>query len=74
LADEAFQVPPIIIRMLQTRELCKKHDLSSVRFVYSGAAPLGEETIQELLANYPKWTVGQAYGMSSQKNLAVTAY
>ncbi|KAL2211451.1 acetyl-CoA synthetase-like protein [Sarocladium strictum] len=62
--EQLIVVPPIIIRMLQTRELCKKHDLSSVRFVYSGAAPLGEETIQELLANYPKWTVGQAYGMT----------
>jgi acyl-coenzyme A synthetase/AMP-(fatty) acid ligase len=48
--------------MLQTRELCRKYDLSSVRFVYSGAAPLGEETISELLSLYPKWVIGQAYG------------
>jgi hypothetical protein len=48
--------------MLQCRDICKKFDLSSVRFVYSGAAPLGQETIQELLELYPKWTVAQAYG------------
>ena len=48
--------------MIQSHDLCRKYDLSTVRYVYSGAAPLGEETIQELLSLYPKWTVGQAYG------------
>ncbi|KAK4120124.1 acetyl-CoA synthetase-like protein [Parathielavia appendiculata] len=57
-------VPPIIIRMLQSRHLCKKYNLSSVRLVYSGAAPLGKETIEELLQLYPTWTVVQAYGMT----------
>ncbi|KAI1869798.1 hypothetical protein JX265_002030 [Neoarthrinium moseri] len=57
-------VPPIVIRMLQSRDVCSKYDLSSVRFVYSGAAPLGEETIEDLKKIYPKWTVAQAYGMT----------
>jgi acyl-coenzyme A synthetase/AMP-(fatty) acid ligase len=56
------KVPPIIIRMLQFRDICKKYDLSSVRFVYSGAAPLGQETIRKLLDYYPNWSVAQAYG------------
>jgi long-subunit acyl-CoA synthetase (AMP-forming) len=50
--------------MLQSRDLCRKYNLSSVRLVYSGAAPLGEETIEELLQIYPTWTVVQAYGMT----------
>lgn len=58
-----FKVPPIIIRLLRTQDVCQKFDLSSVRFVSSGAAPLGDETIGELKAIYPKWTIGQAYGM-----------
>ncbi|KAF3010343.1 hypothetical protein E8E14_008306 [Neopestalotiopsis sp. 37M] len=57
-------VPPIVIRMIQMKDCCSKYDLSSVRFVYSGAAPLGEETIKELNAIYPKWTIAQAYGMT----------
>ncbi|KAI8648175.1 hypothetical protein NCS57_01485300 [Fusarium keratoplasticum] len=57
-------VPPIIIRMLQLKDTCAKYDLSSVKFLYSGAAPLAEETMQELKNIYPGWTVGQAYGMT----------
>jgi acyl-coenzyme A synthetase/AMP-(fatty) acid ligase len=48
--------------MLQSRDICSKFDLSSVRFVYSGAAPLGEETVRELKKIYPSWTVAQGYG------------
>ncbi|KAM5380142.1 hypothetical protein ACJZ2D_003789 [Fusarium nematophilum] len=57
-------VPPVIITLLQSREICAMYDLSSVKFLYSGAAPLGEETIQEIQSIYPDWTIGQAYGMT----------
>ncbi|KAK0752619.1 4-coumarate-CoA ligase 2 [Schizothecium vesticola] len=62
--EKLIIVPPIIIRMLQSHDICKRYDLSSVRFVFSGAAPLGQETIQNLLEIYPTWTVAQAYGMT----------
>lgn len=62
--EQLIIVPPIIIRMLQSHDICKRYDLSSVRFVFSGAAPLGQETIQNLLELYPTWTVAQAYGMT----------
>ena len=48
--------------MLRNKDVCKKYDLSSVRLVYSGAAPLGDETVQQVKDLYPKWTVAQAYG------------
>ncbi|PNP76101.1 hypothetical protein FNYG_10659 [Fusarium nygamai] len=57
-------VPPIVIQMLDRRELCRKYDLSSVRFVYTGAAPLGKETVDDLLSLYPTWRLGQGYGMT----------
>lgn len=57
------QVPPIIITMLRNKKTCQKYDLSSVRFVYSGAAPLGNETIDEVQKMYPTWIIAQAYGM-----------
>ncbi|ELQ38951.1 4-coumarate-CoA ligase 2 [Pyricularia oryzae Y34] len=57
-------VPPIIVAMLHRRELCAQYDLSSVRFVFCGAAPLGQETVVRLAREYPAWTVGQAYGMT----------
>jgi acyl-coenzyme A synthetase/AMP-(fatty) acid ligase len=52
----------MIIQMLSGKEVCKKYDLSSVRFVFSGAAPLGEETMAALERLIPSCVVGQAYG------------
>ena len=52
----------MIIQLLRERETCKRYDLSSVRFVFSGAAPLGEETIHKIEQRFPTWNVGQAYG------------
>jgi acyl-coenzyme A synthetase/AMP-(fatty) acid ligase len=48
--------------MLRNQDICRKYDLSSVRLLYSGAAPLGPETIQEVNSLYPTWSIGQAYG------------
>lgn len=56
-------VPPILIQMLSNQELCKKYDLSSVRFAFSGAAPLGTETMNDILKMYPNWNLCQGYGV-----------
>lgn len=58
-----FQVPPIVIRMTRSPDECKKYNLDSVRVVFCGAAPLGEETIQNMVKLFPKWRVVQGYGM-----------
>lgn len=55
-------VPPILIQMLHNKEQCDKYDLSSVRWVFSGAAPLGSEVPEALMRRYPQWGVGQGYG------------
>ena len=55
-------VPPILIQMLANQDLCRSFDLSSVRFVFTGGAPLARETIEGLLSLYPNWHIGQAYG------------
>ncbi|EFX02406.1 phenylacetyl-ligase [Grosmannia clavigera kw1407] len=57
-------VPPILVRLMQTQDICSKYDLSSIRFFYCGAAPIGEETIDELKRFYPHWVIGQGYGMT----------
>ena len=62
LTAKTNQVPPILLQILRSRDVCAEYDLSSVRFLFSGAAPLGEETIQELSQLYPRWTIAQAYG------------
>ncbi|KAL2198596.1 hypothetical protein P885DRAFT_32273 [Corynascus similis CBS 632.67] len=57
-------VPPIVVRMLSSKDLLKKYDLSSVRMIFTGAAPLGKETAEEVTRLYPKWRLGQGYGMT----------
>ncbi|TVY37545.1 Acyl-CoA ligase, partial [Lachnellula subtilissima] len=59
-----FLVPPIIIQMAKNQPACSKYDLSSVTGIFTGAAPLGAETAQELQHIYPSWKIRQAYGLT----------
>lgn len=51
-----------MIQVIRNQDICSQYDLSSVRFLITGAAPLGSETVDEVKKQYPKWRVGQAYG------------
>ncbi|WZH48559.1 Regulatory protein [Fusarium acuminatum] len=62
--EQLSVVPPIIVQILSSQDKCKKYDLSCVRLVFSGAAPLGGETIAKLLELYPKWRISQGYGLT----------
>ncbi|RYP11303.1 hypothetical protein DL764_000121 [Monosporascus ibericus] len=57
-------VPPIIITLLRNAELCAEYDLSSIRLIYTGAAPMGAETHEEVRRAFPGWEVAQGYGMT----------
>jgi acyl-CoA synthetase (AMP-forming)/AMP-acid ligase II len=59
-----YLVPPIIIAMVKNEHLLKKYDLSSVRTIFTGAAPLGQETAEALQKQYPSWHVRQGYGLT----------
>lgn len=48
--------------MTKNKPILSKYDLSSVQAIITGAAPLGEETAQDLQNIFPKWVVRQAYG------------
>ncbi|GJN81302.1 hypothetical protein PLIIFM63780_004835 [Purpureocillium lilacinum] len=65
--EQLSVVPPMLIQMISNRDKCDKYDLSSVRWVFSGAAPLGSEVIDDLLKRYPSWRIGQGYGKSSPR-------
>jgi acyl-coenzyme A synthetase/AMP-(fatty) acid ligase len=56
------KVPPIIIQMTKNRGACSKSDLSRVRAIFTGAAPLGAELAKELQGIYPSWKIRQGYG------------
>ncbi|KAK2813974.1 hypothetical protein FQN50_000378 [Emmonsiellopsis sp. PD_5] len=59
---DSVVVPPIVIAMVKNAELMNKYDLSSVRSLITGAAPLGAETAEHLSRLQPSWSVLQAYG------------
>ncbi|KAL2043965.1 hypothetical protein N7G274_003485 [Stereocaulon virgatum] len=59
-----FLVPPIIIAMAKNKPVLDKFDLKSVRQIFTGAAPLGEETADELQRQYPSWKIRQGYGLT----------
>ena len=59
-----YIVPPIIIAMVKNREMTKKFDMSSVTSIFSGAAPLGKETAEDLAGQFPSWKIRQGYGLT----------
>lgn len=59
-----YLVPPMIIHMTKSKEILKQYDLSSVTACFTGAAPLGKETAEDLLSMFPKWAVRQGYGLT----------
>ncbi|KAF1999060.1 acetyl-CoA synthetase-like protein [Amniculicola lignicola CBS 123094] len=62
--NSLFLVPPIIIMMTKNAKLLAKYDLSSVWTIFTGAAPLGEETAEDLQKIFPSWSVRQGYGLT----------
>ncbi|KAK1063397.1 hypothetical protein LTR74_009554 [Friedmanniomyces endolithicus] len=59
-----YLVPPMIIHMTKARDTVKQYNLSSVRACFTGAAPLGKETADDLLSIFPDWAVRQGYGLT----------
>lgn len=61
---DVTKVPPIIIQMAKNPQALAKYDVSSVSLIFTGAAPLGAETAEDLVKQHPTWKVTQAYGRS----------
>ena len=48
--------------MAKNKNVTDKFDLSSVKEIFTGAAPLGAETADELQKLHPEWKIRQGYG------------
>lgn len=66
-----YIVPPIVIQLLKNPEV-RKHDLSSVRYWFVGAAPMSEEVANGFCKLYPKTALRNGYGMT--ETCTVTTY
>ncbi|OJD17314.1 hypothetical protein AJ78_02602 [Emergomyces pasteurianus Ep9510] len=60
---ELILVPPIVIRFVQDK-LVDQYDLSSVKRISCGAAPLSKEVVQLLAKRFPDAGFRQGYGMT----------
>ncbi|THV07585.1 phenylacetyl-CoA ligase [Dendrothele bispora CBS 962.96] len=58
-----FVVPPQVVLMCK-HPAVKDYDLTHVRYVMSGAAPLSGELVQQLRKLCPNASIGQGYGMT----------
>ncbi|KAH7663559.1 4-coumarate--CoA ligase protein [Dioscorea alata] len=56
-------VPPILIEIAKS-PVVDNYDLSSIRMVISGAAPMGKELQDKLRSKIPNAKFGQGYGMT----------
>ncbi|KAL3609304.1 hypothetical protein D5086_000324 [Populus alba] len=56
-------VPPVMMSIAKSPDL-DKHDLSSLRMIKSGGAPLGKELEDTVRAKFPQARLGQGYGMT----------
>ncbi|KAL5756726.1 hypothetical protein ACOSQ2_021472 [Xanthoceras sorbifolium] len=56
-------VPPIVLAIAKSPDT-DKYDLSSIRILKSGAAPLGKELEDAVRAKFPNAILGQGYGMT----------
>ena len=60
--------------MTKNKPTLDQYDLSHVRQVFTGAAPLGKETAADLSKLFPSWHVRQGYGMCSSDLKETAAY
>ncbi|CAL5187500.1 unnamed protein product [Lathyrus oleraceus] len=59
----AMVVPPLVLALAKNPKVAE-FDLSSIRLVLSGAAPLGKELEETLHNRIPRAVLGQGYGMT----------
>ncbi|KAL0555461.1 hypothetical protein IC582_009407 [Cucumis melo] len=58
-----YVVPPVIIALTK-QKVVKNYDLSSLRQILSGAAPLGKDVMEECSKIIPQARIIQGYGMT----------
>ncbi|TVU48348.1 hypothetical protein EJB05_07982 [Eragrostis curvula] len=58
-----FCVPPVMIALAKHGK-AGKYDLSSLKFIGSGAAPLGKDVMEVVAKNFPDAEIVQGYGMT----------
>ncbi|KAK9740106.1 hypothetical protein RND81_03G011700 [Saponaria officinalis] len=67
-------VPPILVAMVNHADQIKKnYNLSSLRNVLSGGAPLGKEVIEGFVEKFPNVIIMQGYGLTESTAIGASA-
>jgi acyl-CoA synthetase (AMP-forming)/AMP-acid ligase II len=69
-ATYSMLVPPIIL-LLAKHEIISEYDLSTLRLVICGAAPLGADLSKQVKARLPKLILKQGYGLTETSPCAL---
>ncbi|KAL0421816.1 UNVERIFIED_CONTAM: 4-coumarate--CoA ligase-like 7 [Sesamum latifolium] len=59
-----FAAPPVIVALAKNHEVVKKYDVSSLKEIGSGAAPLGKDVLEECAKVFPQTALYQGYGLT----------
>ncbi|XP_059287945.1 probable CoA ligase CCL5 [Lycium ferocissimum] len=66
-------VPPILVALVNNADMIrKKYDLSSLKNVLSGGAPLSKEVIEGFLEKYPNVVILQGYGLTESTGIGAS--
>ncbi|TKV98165.1 hypothetical protein SEVIR_9G541400v4 [Setaria viridis] len=68
-----FCVPPVMITLAKLGR-AGKYDLSSLKFIGSGAAPLGKDVMEVVARNFPGTVIAQGYGMTETSGIISLEY
>ncbi|XP_028775357.1 4-coumarate--CoA ligase [Neltuma alba] len=64
-------VPPILLNIVKSEEV-DRYDLSSIRMIVTGAAPVSMELQEALRAKLPHAVLGQGYGMTEGGPISIS--
>lgn len=59
--------------MTKSKSTLEQYDLSSVTAIFTGAAPLGQETADDLQSIFPKWHIRQGYGLTETSTVVCSS-
>ncbi|CAL0319865.1 unnamed protein product [Lupinus luteus] len=63
--------PPLVV-LLAKSELVNKYDVSSLKWLGCGGAPLGKEVVESFAARFPNVIIEQGYGLTESTGAAVS--
>lgn len=54
-----YVAPPVVLALVRQKEVVRRYDMSSVRDIGSGAAPLGKDMMEECAKVFPRAAIFQ---------------